>query len=155
MKLPSARRALPLWVNNMSGARGLYTPDILVAAMDLTAFPWDESLARRGVARSRSCGSSIEIALSLGPDGTIATLGIKPHACAVGQAAASLFARSAVGRDEADIRVARQALAMWLANDGEVTDWPGIALLDAARSYPARHGAILLAWDAALDALGK
>lgn len=123
--------------------------------MDLIAFPWNDALTLRGVARSRSCGSSIEIALSLDPDGKIATLGIKPHACAVGQAAASLFARSAVGRDEGDIRGARQALATWLASDGKAPDWPDMALLDAARSYPARHGAILLAWDAALDALAK
>lgn len=154
-KLPGARPALPLWANSVSGARGLYTPEILAAAMDLTAFPWDDTLALRGAARSRSCGSSIEIALSLDPDGNIAALGIKPHACAVGQAAASLFARSAQGRNEDDVRSARQALATWLANDGKAPDWPGLALLDAARSYPARHGAILLAWDAALDALGK
>ncbi len=52
------------------------------------------------------------------------------------------------------VRDARQALAAWLTNDGAMPDWPGIALLEPARGYPARHGAILLAWDAALDALG-
>ena len=31
--------------------------------------------------------------------------------------------------------------------------WPGLDALAAARAYPARHGAILLAWRAALEAL--
>jgi NifU-like protein involved in Fe-S cluster formation len=32
-------------------------------------------------------------------------------------------------------------------------DWPGIDLIAVARDYPARHGAIMLAWEAALSAL--
>lgn len=139
----------------MSPARGLYTPDILAAAMGLTAFPWDDSLPLKGTARSRSCGSTIEIGLSLDSGGKLAALGLKPHACAVGQAAASIFAKNAVGRDEADIRAARAAVAQWLVGDGKPPDWPDVRLLDRARDYPARHGAILLAWDAALDALGN
>lgn len=137
----------------MSSARGLYTPEILGAAMELTGFPMDDALPLRGSARSRSCGSTIDIALALDADGSIATVGIRPHACAVGQAAAALFARGAAGRSAADIRTARAALAAWLADGGALPDWPGIALVEPARAYPARHGAILLAWDAAIDAL--
>ena len=35
------------------------------------------------------------------------------------------------------------------------TEWPGFDLLAAARDYPARHGAILLPFDAAVAALGE
>ena len=93
------------------------------------------------------------MALTLGGDGTIATVGIRPHACAVGQASAALFARSAAGRDAGDIRAARGMIADWLAGSGPLPDWPGLSLIEAARAYPARHGAILLAWDAAIEAL--
>lgn len=132
---------------------GLYTPEILAAAMTLTQFPWNDGLERKGSARSRSCGSTIEMGLALDVQGRISTIGIRPHACAVGQAAASLFARNAIGRDQAQIAASRQDLAAWLAQAGTAPDWPGIDLLETARNYPARHGAIMLAWDAALDAL--
>lgn len=137
----------------MAGAKGLYTPAILASAMELAAFPWNDAYTSKGTARSRSCGSAIEIGLSLDADGRVAALGLRPHACAVGQAAAAIFAKAALGLDQMRVRDARQALAAWLTNDGAMPDWPGIALLEPARGYPARHGAILLAWDAALDAL--
>lgn len=139
----------------MSGRRGLYTPDILAAAMTLTAYPWSDAYRFKGMARSRSCGSAIEIGLTVDSHGQILALGLRPHACAVGQAAASIFAKSAVGRNRSDLQMARQALASWLADEDVEPGWPAIALLEPARSYPARHGAILLAWDAALDALNK
>lgn len=137
----------------MSAARGLYTPEVLAAAMELIGFPWSETLAQQGSARSRSCGSTITMGISLDAQGRIAMLGLKPHACAVGQAAAAIFARSAKGRTIDDVAKARQAIAAWLAGEGTMPDWPGLDLLDAAKGYPARHGAILMAWDAALDAL--
>jgi len=137
----------------MSTGRGLYTPEILAEAMELTQFPWDETLPLRGSARSRSCGSVIEIALRPDAGNLIAQIGIKPHACAVGQAAASCFARAAIGKDLSELRVSRTGLSRWLNGEADMPDWPGIALLEPARAYPARHGAILLAWDAAISAL--
>lgn len=134
-------------------ARGLYTPQILAKAMELNRFPWDELAGRKGAARSRSCGSLVELSVAVRDDGRITALGVRPHACAVGQAAAAIFAESALGRNAADLAEARQALASWLAGSGEMPDWPGIALLEPALAYPARHAAILLAWDAALQAL--
>jgi len=136
----------------MSG-RGLYTPEILAAAMGLAEYPWEESLPFQGSARSRSCGSVIELGLSTDDAGNIERIALRPHACAVGQAAAGIFARSANARNRADIAAARNALAHWLADEGPEPAWPGIALLAPARAYPARHAAILLAWDAALAAL--
>lgn len=136
----------------MSSGRGLYTPEVLAAAMELTAFPINDAMPLRGSARSRSCGSTIDIALSLDPDGKIASVGIKPHACAVGQASAAVFARSAAGRDASSIVDARNRISAWLSGDAPLPDWPGLSLIEPARAYPARHGAIMLAWDAAIAA---
>ncbi|MDE2563256.1 MAG: iron-sulfur cluster assembly scaffold protein [Sphingomonadales bacterium] len=134
-------------------AAGLYTPDILAAATRLAAWPWNDALPLNGAARSPSCGSSIALALDVDAGGRIAALGIRPHACAVGQAAASVFAAAALGMARDDIATARQAIATWLSGEGGEPRWPGIALIAPACAYPARHAAILLAWDAALDAL--
>ena len=133
----------------------LYSSEILAAAVGLAAFPFAAELPFQGEARSRSCGSMLTLALSLDEHGVIAQIGCRAHACAVGQAAAHIFAVAAPGQSTDHIAAARAQLADWLIGAGPVPDWPGIALLDAARDYPARHGAILLAWDAALAALAS
>lgn len=135
-------------------ARTLYTPEILGAATALANFAWDENLPLRGEARSRRCGSTLALGLAVDGDGRISALGLRPHACAIGQAAAYAFASAAKGRNREQIAQARSALADWLAGTGARPDWPGIALVEPALGYPARHGAIMLAWDAALAALG-
>ena len=76
-------------------------------------------------------------------------------ACALGQASATLLARHAAGKSLAEIRTARAAIADWFAGDGDLPDWPGFDVLVAAQAYPARHGAILLPFDAAVAALGE
>lgn len=139
----------------MSVARPvLYTPEVLAAATGLAAWPWDESLGLRGEARSRTCGSVVALGIDGDARGRIAALGIRAQACAIGQAAAAAFAAAAIGRDRAAIASARAALGRWLAGEGDLPDWPGLAVIAAARDYPARHGAVVLAWDAALAALG-
>ncbi|MCY1671717.1 iron-sulfur cluster assembly scaffold protein [Novosphingobium sp. SL115] len=137
----------------MSAGRGLYTPEVLGMAMRLVDFPWAEALPLHGAARSRSCGSTITIGLAVDDAGRITALGLKPHACAVGQAAAAIFLQAAQGLGRDDVAQARAQLSQWLTGERTMPDWPGLDLLEAARGYPARHGAILLAWDAALDAL--
>ena len=134
-------------------ARTLYTPAILQAATTLADFAWDEALPLRGEARSRRCGSTLALAFEVDAAGRIAQIGLRAHACAIGQASASVFANAAAGRTRGDIAAARAALAAWLAGDGPLPEWPGLMLIEPARAYPARHDAILLAWDAALAAL--
>ena len=133
----------------------LYTADILAAAVRLADHPLDAALPLTGEARSRSCGSTLSLRLALDDTGRIVRVGCRAQACAVGQAAASLFVDHAAGRNAAELAKSRDELAHWLTRSGPQPDWPGIALLDAARAYPARHGAILLAWNAALAALAS
>ena len=132
---------------------GLYTPAILGAAVSLVNHPFDVAMPYTGEARSRSCGSVISLSLDFDSEQRIARLGIKSHACAVGQAAAGLFADGAKGRTHAEIAAARAEIAGWLEGAGREPLWPGISLLASALPYPARHAAILLAWDAALAAM--
>ena len=106
----------------------------------------------RGSARSRACGSSLELGLAL-EGGAISDLGLLTQACAIGQAAAAIFAGAARGSTREDIRLADRHLAAWLAGGPSAPDWPGIEALAEARAHPGRHGAIMLPWKAALDAL--
>lgn len=131
----------------------LYTPEILELATSLAQFGWDEALPHKGSARSRSCGSSIELGLSTDRESRIARVGLRSQACAIGQAAAAIFARGAYGLSRQEVRSAHSAMRDWLAGNSDMPQWPGIDVLAAARDYPGRHGAMLLAWQAAEEAL--
>ena len=128
----------------------LYTPEVLGLAIALARFPLTEDLPLRGEARSKSCGSTITLGLKMAPDGTIERIGVRSQACAIGQAAAAIFAQAASGRGGSDIHAAGTAIAAWLAGEGAVPDWPGLSAIAAAREYPARHGAVMLPWNAAM-----
>jgi len=134
-------------------AEKLYTPQVLALAARLAAWPWDEALPLRGEARSRSCGSTLSLALGIDASGRIDRIGLKTHACAIGQAAAALFADGATGRSAKEIATAADAIDAWLSGAAGLPEWPGIEAIAKARDYPARHGAIRLAWEAARQAL--
>jgi NifU-like protein involved in Fe-S cluster formation len=80
---------------------------------------------------------------------------MRVRACAVGQASAAIFARRARGLGEREIALALAKLEAWLDDQGPAPQWPGLNLIAAARDYPARHGAMLLPWKAALAALSS
>jgi NifU-like protein involved in Fe-S cluster formation len=137
----------------MAGADKLYTPELLALAVALADFPPDPSLPLHGEARSKSCGSTLAADLALDAAGRIEMIGMRVRACAVGQAAAAIFARAALGKSRDDIDAAGAAIEGWLAGTGDMPDWPGLAAIGAARAFPARHGAIMLPWTAARGAL--
>lgn len=137
----------------MSGAARLYSPEVLALATRLAAFPLDEDLPLRGAARSPACGSRIELGLACDASGAINGIGLKAQACAIGQAAAAIFADAAVGCSRADLAATLAALEAWLAGAGDQPDWPGLNAIAPARDFPGRHGAMLLPWKAALEAL--
>lgn len=135
----------------MAGATALYTPEVLALATSLARFPLTDDLPLRGQARSPSCGSTLEVGLLL-EEGAIARVGLRAHACAIGQAAAAIFAGHCAGLGRVGIAAAHAEVADWLAG-GALPAWPGIAAIARAADYPARHGAVLLPWKAALSAL--
>lgn len=130
----------------------LYTPRVLELAMGLAQWPLGGDLPLVGEARSASCGSRLRVGLALDAGGAIARIGVAAQACAVGQAAASVMARAAPGRDRAQMAQAERDIAAWLAGSAPMPAWPGLADLAPAREYPGRHGAFMLGWRAALAA---
>lgn len=141
----------------MTGRRGaaLYTPELLGLALELAHYPLSDDLPVRAEARARLCGSRAEIGLALSQDGTISRAGARMTACAMGQAAAAVFLRSAPGNDAKKLAAALAQLESWLGDKGEAPSWPDVAILAPARDHPARHAAMLLPWKAALAALSN
>lgn len=137
------------------GGAVLYTLEILALAVELARYSLDDAHTLRGDARSRVCGSRVTLAVATDDAGHIEAIGARVSACAIGQAAAALFLKSAPGRVRADIAEAKTEIETWLAGGEMVPSWPGIATLASARAFPGRHAAILLPWNAALAALSK
>ena len=136
-------------------AERLYTPAMLSAAVELASYPPLGTAQMHGSARSAACGSTLELDMDLDSDGIIANVGLKVRACAVGQAAAAIFARHAEGRTPTEIDTVLADLKRWLEENGPQPDWPDLALIEPARGYRGRHGAILLPWKAAAAALSS
>lgn len=132
----------------------LYTSEILRLAASL---PDPVPLPRvdgSASLRSPTCGSTIATEVMVSPDGAIVQLSQKVSACAFGQAAASLLAASAIGRDKRQVSAASDELRDWLAGRRDAPgDWPGVNALAPARSRQSRHGAIELAFLALAAAL--
>ncbi len=131
----------------------LYSPTLLGLAASLAHYPLDRDFAYRAQARSRTCGSTIEIGLDTAADGAITRIGLMVTACAVGQGAAAILAASVRGRSAGDLARAAETVDRWLEGEGDTPDWPGFDALVPAREHPGRHGALLLPWKAASDAL--
>ncbi|MDO9369450.1 MAG: iron-sulfur cluster assembly scaffold protein [Sphingopyxis sp.] len=131
----------------------LYNRDILALAVASAEHLPNPAARYHASSRAPLCGSRIILDLDADEDGRVTGIGMHVEACALGQAAATLLARHAPGRDLGDMRAARAAIAGWFGGTGDAPDWPGFDLLAPARDYPARHGAILLPFDAAIAAL--
>lgn len=133
----------------------LYNRDILALAVATSEYLPIADARHRVSKRAPLCGSAIILDLDTDDAGRITRVGMHVEACALGQASATLLARHAPGQGLAELRAARSAIAGWFGGTGDRPDWPGFDLLAPARDYPARHGAILLPFDAAIAALEK
>jgi NifU-like protein involved in Fe-S cluster formation len=130
----------------------LYSRDILRLAASI---PHLGRLAE-GVTVEKSaslCGSRVAVDLVVDAAGRVAAIGQEVKACALGQASAALLGAHIIGSDAAALAEARDALASYLAGTSdEPGPWPGLDVFATARSFPARHGAILLPFQAAVEA---
>lgn len=131
----------------------LYSRDILRLAASI---PFLHRLDRPMSTVEKSspvCGSRVAVDIVTDQDGRVIELGQEVRACALGQASASLLAAHVVGRTAGEIDEARKALADYLAGGrDDPGDWPGLDVFVQARRFPARHGSILLAFEAAAEA---
>ncbi|MHA4835565.1 iron-sulfur cluster assembly scaffold protein [Sphingopyxis sp. MSC1_008] len=131
----------------------LYNRDILALAVATAEYLPIADARHRVSKRAPLCGSAIILDLDTDDAGRVTRVGMHVEACALGQASAALLARHAPGLDLAELRAARDGIASWFAGADAQPDWPGFDLLAPAQGYPARHGAILLPFDAAIAAL--
>jgi NifU-like protein involved in Fe-S cluster formation len=131
----------------------LYTRDILRLAAAIPHLGRLADAQASAEKRAPMCGSSVVVDVALDGRGRVAALGQEVKACAFGQASAALLGAQVLGRTPAELVEARDALAAWLSGTrDDPGDWPGLDALAPARRLSARHGAILLPFQAAAEA---
>ncbi|TNC69485.1 iron-sulfur cluster assembly scaffold protein [Rubellimicrobium roseum] len=132
----------------------LYSTRILALAADIPRLGRLD--APQGTARKRAplCGSTIGVEVTL-ENGRIAGFAQDVRACALGQAAASVLGATVVGLTPDEVRQGRDGLRAMLRDGAEPpgAPWEALAVLIPARDHPNRHGSILLAFEATIEAL--
>ena len=134
----------------------LYSGRILELAASLPAVGRldnpDASVRRR----SPLCGSTVTVDVRVG-GGRIVEYAQDVKACALGQAAASVVGRVAVGRTRTEIETARDELrAMLKADDLDpAAPFEELAVLRPARDYKNRHASIMLTLEALAEAMAE
>jgi NifU-like protein involved in Fe-S cluster formation len=132
----------------------LYSKRILAAAANI---PFTDALGDfDGTATRRSplCGSNLRVWVKLDGD-RIVGFGQDVKACALGQAAASVFANAVIGLTAQEITNGRDQMFVMLTQDGDVPGPPfsELEILLPARAYKNRHASIMLCFEATLDAI--
>jgi len=134
----------------------LYSGRILALAADIPRLGRLDAPTASARRRSPQCGSTVTVDLVV-EDGRIADFAQEVRACALGQASAAVLGRAAIGRTRAEIDAARDALRAMLTTGATPPSPPfeDLEVLVPARDFANRHASILLAFDAASDALAE
>lgn len=105
---------------------------------------------------SRLCGSEVTLDMNLA-GGRVSEVGWDVSACALGQASASILGCVIIGADRARLADGLETLNALLKGVPVPEDSAFAALraLAPAAGYPARHGSIRLAFEAALEAFDR
>ena len=132
----------------------LYTTEILRLAASLPAPRQLDRVDGVSQQRSPTCGSTLRLEVQLDEQGRIKAISQEVHACAFGQASASLLAANAPGSSSEQVAEALTDLESWLSGGrDDPGSWPGLDALAPARSRRSRHGAILLPFRALAAAM--
>ncbi|MES2145114.1 MAG: iron-sulfur cluster assembly scaffold protein [Pseudomonadota bacterium] len=132
----------------------LYSGRILALAADIPHLGRLDNPDGTASRRSPLCGSTVTADLSV-TDGRITRFAQDVKACALGQASAAVLGSVVVGLTEDDLDRAHRALVAMLTDRGPPPPAPfqDYDVLIPARDYKNRHASILLALEAAREAM--
>jgi len=140
----------------MAALSEIYNSKIIELA---AAIPHAERLSApdaSATAHSKLCGSTITVDIRLA-GGRIAEFGQLVKACLLGQAAASVMGREAIGSTPAELRQVADIMRRMLKEGGAPPTgrWEDLAVLQPVRDHKARHASTLLVFEAVERALAE
>lgn len=131
--------------------------EVVATMPDLARLALPDGTAMR---HSKLCGSKVTVDLMIDGD-QITGYGHEVEACLLGQTAATVMARNAIGLRRKDIEKVRDQMNKMLKENGEPPTgiWTDLEVLYPVRDYKPRHTSMVLVFEAALgafdDALAK
>lgn len=132
----------------------IYSARILKYAGNVTRIGVLENADATASAHSRLCGSKLTVYLDF-ENGRVSDFSHELKACALGQASSAIMAEVIIGATPAEIRDAREKMLAMLKQGGEGPDgrFEDMRCLLPVKDYPARHGSVMLTFEATLKAL--
>jgi NifU-like protein involved in Fe-S cluster formation len=132
----------------------LYSARILALTTDIPHVERLEAPQASVKKRSPLCGSTVSVEVKI-TNGIVSQYSQDVKACALGQAAAAVTGGAIIGLSLEDVEIGRDALRDMLTNNGPVPAAPfdGFEVLKPARAYKNRHASILVAIEAAAEAI--
>lgn len=133
----------------MADLNEIYNTKLLELAADI---PHSERLANPDAtiaAHSKLCGSTVAIDLSM-REGRVTDFGQTVKACLLGQATCAVVGANVIGASADEVRQAAGEMRRMLKENGPP---PGgrfseLKVLEPVRHYKARHGSVMLVFDA-------
>lgn len=107
-------------------------------------------------AHSRLCGSTVTVDVKT--DGErVSDFAHEVRACALGQASASVMARTVIGSSLDELNAVRESMQAMLKDNGAPPNgrWSDLSVLEPVRDFKARHASTMLTFDATVEALEK
>jgi NifU-like protein involved in Fe-S cluster formation len=134
----------------------IYNTKLLELAAHMPCTERLEAPDATATAHSKLCGSTITIDLKMSGE-RVTGYGQTVKACLLGQAAAAIVGRHIIGATARELREAGAAMRRMLKENGPPPTgrFADLSLLEPARHYRARHGSVLLVFDAVERAIGE
>lgn len=134
----------------------LYNQRILEFAGSISKTERLEQPQATAKAHSKLCGSTIIVDLEV-TDGIVSNFGQDVKACALGQATASVMARTIIGATPQELKALRECMYEMLKNNGKAPQdrFDDFKYFAPVREYRARHASTLLVFDAVVDCLAQ
>jgi NifU-like protein involved in Fe-S cluster formation len=132
----------------------IYNTKLLELAAHIPCSERLKSPDATATAHSKLCGSTVTIDLTMSGD-QVAGYGQSVKACLLGQAAASIVGANITGATARELRDAKAAMLRMLKEEGPPPTgrFAELAVLEPVRHYKARHGSVMLTFDAIETAL--
>jgi NifU-like protein involved in Fe-S cluster formation len=134
----------------------IYNQRILELAANIPHLGHLSDADASATARSKLCGSTVTVDVKL--DGNVvAAFAHDVKACALGQASSSIMGRHVIGSTVEELRDLRIKATNLLKSGGDAPEgkWADLKFLEPLRDYKARHGSILLTFDAVVEAINQ
>jgi NifU-like protein involved in Fe-S cluster formation len=140
----------------MADLNEIYNSELLELAAHI---PHSERLAAPQAtitAHSKLCGSTVSVDLNMQGD-RVTGYGQTVKACLLGQAASAIVGRHIIGATSAELRETAAAMRRMLKDNGPppAGRFAGLSVLEPVRHYKARHGSVMLVFDAVERAIDE